>query len=103
MVYSFDLNWETVLKSVFKGVTFALSYHNKVVVQLEAVEDPGSWSEQGGYREWEGQALHITTAHYSYLKGERGEEESNNHVINFMISNWLSFFFYINEGYNYYE
>lgn len=29
---SFYLNRETVLKAVFKGVTFALSYHNKVVV-----------------------------------------------------------------------
>lgn len=72
---SFHFNQETMLRAVFTGVRVHPSYHNIAVIQLEAVEHPGSRSEQGGYSQREGQALHITTTHHFYLKWEKKQQQ----------------------------
>lgn len=41
-----------------------MPYHDVEVGNLEAVEHPGCWGEQGGDRQGEGQALHIPAAHH---------------------------------------
>lgn len=51
------------------------SYHNVVVVQLETIEDPRDWSEEGGYSQWEGQALYISTPHNRYLEGKTATDQ----------------------------
>ena len=45
-------------------IQICLSYHDVEVGNLEAVEHPGCGGEQGGNRQREGQALHITAAHH---------------------------------------
>lgn len=75
----FHFNQEIVLRSVFTGVIEVRvhpSYHNIAVIQLEAVEHPGSRSEQGGYSQREGQALHITTTHHFYLKWKKKQQQT---------------------------
>lgn len=46
-------------------------HHNVVVVQLQAVENPGGGGEEGRHSQREGQALDVTTAHYLHQVGQR--------------------------------
>lgn len=45
-------------------------YHDVVVVELEAIKDPGGRREEGGDRQREGQTLNIPTANDLYLQEE---------------------------------
>lgn len=47
------------------------SHHDVVVLQLEAIEDPGGGGEEGGYSQREGQALQITATHYPHLDTQK--------------------------------
>lgn len=54
------------------GIHFAasVSYQDVVVIQLEAIEEPGSGSEESGHRQREGQTLHVATLHDGHLNVE---------------------------------
>lgn len=54
------------------GGTLAVFYHDVVVVELEAIKDPGGRREEGGDRQREGQTLNITTANDLCLQEEEG-------------------------------
>lgn len=43
------------------------SYHNEVVVKLQAVEHPGGRREEGGHGQGEGQALDVPGTNHSHL------------------------------------
>lgn len=76
-IKDFNLQPMLYIIRVYVERSRTVSYHNVVIHQLEAVEDPGGGSEESGYSQREGEALHVTAAHYRHLKERRQQLNYN--------------------------